>query len=381
MNKLINCGVAAAALCGATQTYAQAIGGGNSVTLFGQIDAGLTYASNVGGNHNVQFADGVVPNLWGLNGQEDLGGGLVTVFKLTSQFNVGTGTLLTPNTLFSREAWVGLSSAQHGSLTFGNQYDFMVDELPGEHNEPAIGNGLYAFPTGPFGKIAYRNGNYVGLPGNPPVPGFGSFGWDRTKGASEVNNSVKYVSPNIDGFKVGGMYAFGGVAGQFGSNSTLSFGGSYNRGPFGVGAAYLSMRPETWSDATLRWWGVGAHYQFEELSLVADVTSLHNSGNGGTIIQGSAGFTYLFVPSWSVSGEYIYMKGNAYLDDNHANQLTVTLTHLLSTRTAIYAQVHYQLTNATAPEDPLNGGANITLIGPSSTSHQFVAHVGVRTMF
>ena len=75
------------------------------------------------------------------------------------------------------------------------------------------------------------------------------------------------------------------------------------------------------------------------------------------------------------------MMGNAYLDDNHANQLTVTLTHLLSTRTAIYAQVHCQLTNATAADDPLNGGANITLIGPSSTSRQCVAHVGVRILF
>lgn len=382
MSRLINCATVTTALLGAAHAYAQEIDGGSRVALFGQIDAGVTYASNVGGTRSIQFADGVVPNLWGLTGQEDLGDGVISVFRLSSQFNVGSGTLLTPNTLFSREAWVGLRSARYGSLTMGNQYDFMVEALPGEHNEPAIGNGLYAFPSGPFGKIAYLGGKFIGLPGNPPIPGLGSMGWDRTKGASELNNSIKYMSPRIDGIRFGGMYSFGGVAGRFGSNGAQSFGLSYDNGTFGVSAAYLSMRPQAWSDATLRWWGAGAHYQFDRtMTLVGDVTSIHNSANNGNIIQGSLGATYLFAPDWSVSGEYTYMKGNAYLDNNHANQFTATLTYPFSKRTAVYAEVVYQLTNATAPQDPLNGGANITLMVPSSTPRQGVAHVGMRTMF
>ncbi|WP_025496296.1 porin [Paraburkholderia fungorum] len=382
MKLFVKSGVIATAMLGASTVWAQ-----SSVTLFGLIDGGITYASNVGGASRTSFGDGIfAPNLWGLMGQEDLGGGLKAVFRLVNQFNLGTGSMLVANTLFSREAWVGISSAQYGKLTFGSQYDFMVDSLNTAQNTPFVGSGgLYVFPAGPFAALGLVKGTYAGFPGSagivpgvaaPPTAGLQDFNWDRTAGGNAVPNSVKYVTPEIGGFKAGAMYSFGGEAGAFGAGSALSVGANYDHGPFGIGAAYLSMKPTVYNSMPVRWWGVGAHYQFGPITWVGNATGVHNSINGASVYQGSIGATYPITPSFILGGAYTYMKGNAYLSNNHANQFALALSHPLSKRTVIYAQAAYQMTNANAPETP-SGGATFTGIGQSSTDSQFIARVGL----
>ncbi len=61
--------VAAAAASFASLAHAQ-----SSVTLYGVIDAGLTYTSNVGGNARWALGSGTLEqSRWGLRGTEDLG--------------------------------------------------------------------------------------------------------------------------------------------------------------------------------------------------------------------------------------------------------------------------------------------------------------------
>ena len=62
----------------ATAAHAQ-----SSVTLFGRLDVGLSFVSNVQGGRELAANDSVfTPSLIGLRGAEDLGSGYKAVFEL-----------------------------------------------------------------------------------------------------------------------------------------------------------------------------------------------------------------------------------------------------------------------------------------------------------
>lgn len=224
----------------------------SSVTMFGLMDAGISYVSNEGGHGNAKFDDNIFfPNLLGFEGKEDLGAGTRAIFRLVNQYSLGNGSIIGGG-LFARQAYVGLENDRYGKLTLGNQYEFMVDALAAAGNEIAQDLvGLYGFRNGPFDKLA--------LPNNPT----GAFDWDRVAGSNRVANSVKYTSPSLSGLTFGALYGFGNVAGSVGANNTVSVGASYDNGPFGAGAAYTNQKygasaglPPT----SVRNWGAGVHY-------------------------------------------------------------------------------------------------------------------------
>ena len=97
----------------------------SSVTLYGIIDTGVEFVTNVGAKKSnsvhVPSLTASLPSLWGLRGKEDLGGGLKAVFVLESGFAPGQGTLNQGGRLFGRQAYVGLSG-RWGTLTLGRQY-------------------------------------------------------------------------------------------------------------------------------------------------------------------------------------------------------------------------------------------------------------------
>ena len=73
---------------------ARAVHAQSSVTLYGILDAGITYVNNTGGAHAVKFDDGIsYGNRIGFKGVEDLGGGLQAVFVLESGFHLGNGQI------------------------------------------------------------------------------------------------------------------------------------------------------------------------------------------------------------------------------------------------------------------------------------------------
>ena len=311
--------------------------GQSSVSLRGVIDAGVTYVNNQHGGTAALFDSGILtPNTLTLSGSEDLGSGNKAVFELTSQFDAGSGmTIPGAGQIFNRTAYVGLSNDRFGTLTFGNQYDFMFETLAlGRFDGALLFGGLYDFRQGPFTAL--------GVPDNPT----GSFDFDRMAGATRVPDSVKYRSPNISGLTFGALYGFGGVPGSLSANSTISFGANYERGSLGVGAAYVEVK-------------------YPQL------------GNG----QYKAGALWRVSGPWAWGLDYQYMKGNEILENNQAHQVATALQYNFSKRTVAYVEAVYQRASGDGPITRawINGLNQPD--GAAGNRSQTLARIGLQTKF
>lgn len=186
----------------------------SSVTLYGLIDEGLDYTSNVQGKHAWEMQSGYLQgSRWGLRGREDLGGGNAALFVLENGFNVNTGKLGQGGREFGRQAYVGLSNNSLGSVTLGRQYDSVVDYLAATTSNGAWGGFIFSHP--------YDN--------------------DNTDNSFRISNSVKYTSPIIHGLQFGGLYGFSNTAGAFANNRAMSVGAKYTYGPLLFAASYMNI--------------------------------------------------------------------------------------------------------------------------------------------
>jgi predicted porin len=339
----------------------------NSVTIYGLIDAGMSYVSNQNGRSVNKFDDGIyAPSLLGFRGHEDLGGGTQALFLLENQIALGSGGVIPSANLFwNRQAYVGLSSPALGRLTLGTQFDFMWDDLAPSLNDPAVlAGGLYNFSGGPFSKL--------GVPKNPT----GGLDWDRAAGSARASSAVKYQSPSLGGFVFGALYGFGTAGGD----RTVSAGGRYEQGPGGIGAAYTSVNyfAGTPDEVAIRNWGLGGHYIFGPVIGSAMVSSARNAQSGAKVNQVRLGAKWNFSGPWSLGGAYTYMKGNRQLDNNHAQQIGATLSYAFSKRTLVYLQGVHQRTNAGAQAHIMG---IMDPFGASSTSKQSILRIGMQTSF
>jgi general bacterial porin, GBP family len=392
---------ASALLLVASAAHAQ-----SSVTLFGLIDTSLLYSSDTrtsaakpsagGGTAWQEFAGSVYTPRWGLRGTEDLGGGLSAVFWLESGFNSTNGTLKNGGDLFGRQAWVGLSASQYGTLTLGRQYDFMVTYLA---PLSATGSGF----GGNLAEHPYDN--------------------DNLNNDMRLNNSVKFASVSFDGLKAGAMYAFSNEAGNVSNNNAYSAGLAYTFGPINLAASYLQInRDANAQNATgavstgdgdaltvgglQRMFGVGAQYMFGKSSV--GVLWTHTSTEspsalwfGGSTANGAlpgaangAG-NYIKFDNFEVNGRYFLQSdlslgasytytmasfnsptGNSF---PHWNQVMAQADYYLSARTDVYLEGVYQR---------VGGGNNISAfdagvytLNPSTGNQQVVVAVGLKHKF
>jgi predicted porin len=374
--------------------FASAAHAQSSVTLYGLIDAGISYVNNsktaTGHDNLFKYDDGVAQgSRWGLRGTEDLGGGLKALFVLENGFNSGNGTLGQGGALFGRQAFVGLSQNGVGSLTFGRQYSFSTDYLGGNYS---TGGQTVA------GNYAYHINDVDQLT------------------SSRINNAVKFSSANFAGLTFGAMYGFSNQAGAFagapatgttaapvaGSSRAYSFGLNYANGPFGVGAAYTDIRypgqaTPTFSTAManvttgtvrdLRTFGVGGRYSIGAATLWALYTNTRFepiSGSSTTFTAYEAGAKYAFTPALTAGAGYTYM----HLSDastGHWNQVDLSVDYALSKRTDVYALGIYQIAAGRNKGQDLQAqiGSSTSYFSTSGTGsdNQLAFRVGIRHKF
>jgi predicted porin len=207
MKKIVISSAAGALFAGAaTSAFAQ-----SSVTLYGLVDTAIRYQTNAApdGKDLIGMTVGPETNSrWGLRGSEDLGGGLSAVFRLENQFTAFDGKLSSPNELFGRQAYVGLSSNTYGTLTFGRQYAPLYDTMGDVFDPLTVGD--------------YWQDSWV---------------WNGIGPYLEVNNSVKYTV-SFSGLTIDALYGFGNQAGAVGLGSTYGVEVTYVLGPASLDAGF-----------------------------------------------------------------------------------------------------------------------------------------------
>ncbi|HKR45588.1 MAG TPA: porin [Paraburkholderia sp.] len=386
----------------ATGAHAQ-----SSVTLYGTVDAGLVYSTNqqtthadgsTSGHANWQLGGGnLVPSRWGLTGSEDIGGGTSVNFTLENSFFSQNGALLQGGTLFNRNAWVGVANSHYGTLTLGRQYDPFSDDL-----------GAYV-----------SSNNWATLYGSH----FGDV--DNLNEAFNFNNSIKYVSPSFGGFTLGGLFSFGGVAGNFSQNRGWSVAANYANGPLSLSAGYLQLRNplqaalggetgyigdfscsnpnasycELQNAQRVSIFGAGGSYAFDKVSVALSYThtllsqSLYFADaarpQGADISFDIAELNTSWQYSPALQFGFAYIFNDAHPDGGSStrlHQINLGAVYSLSKRTAVYAvAIGQKSSGAGLGIDAASGAtqnlAQIPNLVNSNTDKQLAVIAGIRHNF
>jgi predicted porin len=299
---------AALAACGAAQAQ-------SSVTIYGIVSTDYVHATNTPtGKINKIEPGRVNPARLGFKGSEDLGGGLSAVFNLESAIGPDTGSAGAP--FWGRGANVGLSSSTLGTVTAGRHWNI---------NDDLLGNFFV------FGGFAVFN--YTGF-------GFTS---------DLVNNSVKYVSPNLAGLSVEAL--FGAGEGSTTNPRTVEVGGVYAFGPVKLGLTYHEAKrvglvnkltacgvAYSLGSVTLRGGYAAADNEYDDYSLVAGAYKAASYDIGADIGFGPA----------SVSVDYVARDLKSSGNDSHF--FRVLGKYNLSKRTQLNANVVLMKNKALAAE-------------------------------
>jgi general bacterial porin, GBP family len=378
--------LAAAALA----TLAPAAHAQSSVTLYGLIDAGISYTNNVAngksGGALWQATSGEINgSRFGLRGSEDLGGGLRAVFLLENGFNVENGKLGQDSRLFGRQAYVGLASDQFGSLTLGRQYDLLVDYV-----------SPLSATAGTFGDTSFAH----------------PFDNDNLNHSLRINNAIKYSSNTYSGLKFGALYGFSNQT-DFATNRAYSFGASYNNGPLAIAAGYLQLNNTQGASASspgavdlaestangkggfslgadrIRSFGGGVNYTFGPAtagfvftrSEYDNSTAFGSKGGDLSFNNFEVNGKYQLTPAWTLGLAYVYTDGHVdqtttYGSDPKWQQVDFQAVYRLSKRTDVYGEAIYQHATGSNYVAFIN-----TAGGASTTANQVVGTVGVRTRF
>jgi predicted porin len=314
----------------AIATFASEAQAQSSVTLFGNLDAGLLYTNKTVNNANGKNAGsqialingGEQPSTFGLQGTEDLGGGLKAIFALESGISLANGGYDDDNGgIFGRQAWVGLSG-DFGTAKMGLQYSTFNVAL---------------WKTDARGLDSFDGSN--------------SLLSDSTTGTGAyVSNAISYSSPVFAGFTGAVMLALGNVAGDFQAGRAWSGSLSYAHGGLLVNAAFLSVAdtPST-ADEAYRTPAenreVSASYTFGKATVTGSFVSYDEPENitnnvrlGGRNLVYNVGFDYYVQPDVELISSLLYAK-DPHESASHSLLAAVGAQYLLSKTTLLYAEV------------------------------------------
>jgi predicted porin len=194
----------------------------SNVTIYGLVDAGIVSERGGSAGSVTKVTSGIGgQSRLGFKGTEDLGNGLSAVFQLETGFKADDGTLDSTNTIFNRQAFVGLKSKDAGQLTIGRQYTPLY-----------LAQSQVADPFG---------AGYAGSIKNL----FPSAGAN-----TRVSNALVYSTPVIEGFSADALYALGEQAGSTTAGRQFGLGLNFAQGPLNARLVYNNKNNDTVASGT-----------------------------------------------------------------------------------------------------------------------------------
>ncbi len=286
--------------CAALALHAMCADAQSSVTLYGTLDTSIE-VTNPGAGWVARMDSGAYRgSRWGMRGAEDIGGGNRLLFDLESGFSSADGTLAVADTLFNRQAWIGVDGAW-GTVRAGRQYSPIYIPFKG---------GLDAFGAGTIAS---------GLDNLSKITPYES-------------NAITYLSPDFHGFSTTLMFPLrdGTTDGNGLAGAIETF--DYHRGPLRVSYAHQ----QTHGDGALRANLGGVSYVYGP---VTGYLSFFN-GDGGTPRYHSDGASisarYALSARFRASLGYTYLRDRSG-GDNDADQFGAACEYDMSKTLLLYA--------------------------------------------
>lgn len=315
MKKSIAALAVASTLCGWAQAQ-------SAVNIYGIIDMGyVNERGGVAGSVGKITSGAQSGTRIGFKGTEDLGNGNKALFVLETSVRADQGGFNQGGTAFGRQTFVGLQG-DAGTLTLGRQYTpyFLAMNAADPFASGMAGSALNLFPN-------------AGNPGS----------------GNRMNNSIKYVTPKIDGFSSELAYGFGEVAGSSDKSRQIGASLGYTADAVSIKLAHHNARNSTDSD-TAKNTLLGATWDLEVAKIFAAISE--NRGLASSVFPNTEN-PYGFAPVASsktrdlLIGTRIPFEKHAFLisyinkDDrfanNDANQVGLGYTYALSKQTNLYA--------------------------------------------
>ena len=360
------------------------------LTLYGELDTGLTYANPVEGEGGrgrrwSATSGNVAGSFVGLQGREDLGGGTAAVFTLERGIDPSNGRAIDGQPMF-----VGLTHSAWGTLTLGLQYDAINDFLA------------------PLTLTGSDGGTYFAHP----------YDADNANASLLSSHAIKWTSPEWHGVRAGAQYS---IDPDTAGHPNWSVGAAYSADALSLGAGYARYADVAYSDLPEAAIGLssgtfgpapasaatpGAGAQASALDDVRVARQVYGAGLNYALGAATLGAVYTHVRYDSIN---LVPGGRAALDNyeinaryeatptvrlaagfTHStgtlsiagrsrrtawNQIGVHANYAMSRRTDLYAEGVLQRTMNGAPLAFING------VGASGTDQMSVLAMGVRHRF
>ncbi|WP_233888569.1 porin [Paraburkholderia flagellata] len=298
----------------------------SSVTLYGTLDTSIE-VTNPGAGWVARMDSGAYRgSRFGLRGVEDIGNGIKILFELENGFGSNDGTFAVANTIFNRQAWIGLGT-QWGTMRVGRQYSPIYIPFKGQLD--AFGAGTIASGLNNLSKITPYE-----------------------------SNAITYLSPDFYGFSTTLMASLRdpstGSNGLAGNIETFE----WRHGPFRISYAHQQQN----GDGALRANLGGMSY------VLGPVTGFfaYFNGDGGTPRNHNNGFSVS--ARYAITAQFRASLGYAWVHDlsgagNDADQFSAACEYDLSKRVLLYASAGW-LHNHNDATFTLRG-VNVTGLPPS----------------